>query len=97
MASELSERLERLQRKSAVLVEKYQVLVAQNQQMAHELEESNTQNARLLAEVEQLKLDNEYLRLAHTVAPTADSVTQTRAMISKLVRDIDRCISQLNT
>ncbi|MBO5541239.1 MAG: hypothetical protein J5980_09870 [Muribaculaceae bacterium] len=97
MASELRERLERLQRKSAVLIEKYQALLAQSQQTAHELEEAKAVNARLKAQVEQMEQDNQYLRMAHSVAPSPEAVAQTRAMISKLVRDIDRCISQLNT
>lgn len=97
MASELRERLERLQRKSAVLVEKYQALLVQSQQTAHELEEKTATIAHLQAQVEQLEHDNRYLRMAHTVAATPEAVVQTRAMIAKLVRDIDRCISQLNT
>ncbi|MBR1475731.1 MAG: hypothetical protein IJ724_11560 [Muribaculaceae bacterium] len=97
MASELHERLERLQRKSAVLVEKYQALLSQSSQTAAQLTESAAENARLQAQVERLEQENRYLRMAHTVAPSPDSIAQTRAMISKLVRDIDRCISQLNT
>ena len=97
MATELRERLERLQRKSAVLVDKYQALLTQSQQTAHELEDATATIARLQSQVEQLEQDNQYLRMAHTVAATPEAVAQTRAMISKLVRDIDRCISQLNT
>lgn len=97
MATELRERLERLQRKSAVLVDKYQALLTQSQQTAHELEDATATIARLQSQVEQLEQDNQYLRMAHTVATTPEAVAQTRATISKLVRDIDRCISQLNT
>lgn len=97
MATELRERLERLQRKSAVLVDKYQALLTQSQQTAHELEDATATIARLKSQVEQLEQDNQYLRMAHTVAATPEAVAQTRATISKLVRDIDRCISQLNT
>ncbi len=97
MATELRERLERLQRKSAVLVDKYQALLTQSQQTAHELEDATATIARLQSQVEQLEQDNQYLRMAHTVAATPEAVAQTRATISKLVRDIDRCISQLNT
>ena len=97
MATELRERLERLQRKSAVLVDKYQALLTQSQQTAHDLEDATATIARLQSQVEQLEQDNQYLRMAHTVAATPEAVAQTRATISKLVRDIDRCISQLNT
>ena len=64
MATELRERLERLQRKSAVLVDKYQALLTQSQQTAHELEDATATIARLKSQVEQLEQDNQYLRMA---------------------------------
>lgn len=97
MASELHDTLARLQRKSAILIEKYQVLLGECQLAQNELDSTCQRVQELEARVEQLETDNQYLRMAHTVAPSPESVAQSRAMISKLVRDIDRCISQLNT
>lgn len=97
MASELHDTLSRLQRKSAVLIEKYQALLVQNQQLSQQVEQMTESNQQLQARVEQMEQDNKYLRMAHTIAPSPEAVSQTRALISKLVRDIDRCISQLNT
>ena len=97
MATELHDTLARLQRKSAVLIEKYQVLLAECLSAQSELEYTRQRVQELETRVEQLEMDNNYLRMAHTIAPSPESVAQSRAMISKLVRDIDRCISQLNT
>lgn len=97
MASELHDTLARLQRKSAVLIEKYQALLGECQLAQSELESTRRRVQELEARVERLETDNEYLRVAHTVAPSPESVAHSRAIISKLVRDIDRCISQLNT
>ena len=97
MASELHDTLARLQRKSAILIEKYQALLGECQLAQNELDSTRQRVQELEARVEQLETDNQYLRMAHTIAPSPESVAQSRAMISKLVRDIDRCISQLNT
>ena len=97
MASELHDTLARLQRKSAILIEKYQVLLGECQLAQNELDSTRQRVQELEARVEQLETDNQYLRMAHTIAPSPESVAQSRALISKLVRDIDRCISQLNT
>ena len=97
MASELRDTLARLQRKSAVLIEKYQALQALQEQTEQQLQEALEKQEKLEARVQKLEVDNQYLRMAHNIAPTPEALTQSRAMISKIVRDIDRCISQLNT
>ena len=97
MASELQERLDRIVGKSQVLVERYQNLVSQHSEMEERLTRATEHNERLEIEVERLKRENEFLRIAHTVASTPEQVTQVRATITRLVRDIDKCIKQLNT
>ena len=96
MANELQKTLARIISKSNILVEKYHALEKANQMLDNE-------NKQLLEDIEQMKKDNElmrqeidYLKLARVVAPNLDDVASARATISKLVRDIDKCISQLN-
>ncbi len=48
-------------------------------------------------EIEKLRLELEYMRVASVVSPTADSRRQTAEMISDLVREIDRCIADLRS
>ena len=46
---------------------------------------------------EKLQHDVSYLRMSHTIASTPEQVRSSQAIISRIVRDIDRCIAQLNT
>ncbi len=47
-------------------------------------------------DVDQLQSDNDYLKMARTIVPDTAGLADSKAIISKLVRDIDKCISQLN-
>ncbi len=96
MANELQQTLARIINKSNILVEKYHALEDVNSQLASEKEQ-------LEKEIEQIKRDNErltqeieYLKMARVVTPNLDDVEKARTTISTLVRDIDKCIAQLN-
>ena len=78
------------------MVEKYHALEKANDELV-------SQKEQLLKEIEQIKRDNEkltqeveFLKLARIVAPNLDDVEKARTTISTLVRDIDKCIAQLN-
>ena len=47
-------------------------------------------------EVNQLRIDNEFLRVAHSVPSNPELVAKYKKQVAKMVRDIDRCIKQLN-
>ena len=96
MANELQQTLTRIINKSNILVEKYHALENINSELVSEKEQ-------LIKEIEQIKRDNEklsqeveFLKMARVVAPNLDNVDYARATISTLVRDIDKCIAQLN-
>lgn len=95
MASDLHNILQRIANKSDVLIEKYQTLSADKKLVDEENEQLKSDNKKLLAEIQRLRQENEYLRLARNVASSYDQIEQNKAKISKLVRDIDKCISQL--
>lgn len=97
MASELQQRLERIVGKSTVLVEKYRQLLELKQGADVRLADLERENEQLRADVERLKRENEYLRTARVLASDREQVSQARIMITRLVRDIDKCITQLNT
>lgn len=96
MASELQDTLSRLLGKSEVFVEKYKVLSLERDRLSQENEQLSKSIERLQIENEKLKRDNDYLKMARNIAPNQESVASTRAVISQIVRDIDKCISQLN-
>ena len=78
------------------MVEKYHALSAAKEQAVAELQRVQEENKKLRIEMERVKRENEYLRMAHMVAPNAEAAARGKTMISKIVRDIDKCINQLN-
>lgn len=95
MATELHSIVERILNKSSVLVEKYQALEIEKMNVEQKLQEVQAETEVLRKEVERLKLDNEYLRMARAIAPSYELLAESRAAVSQLVRDVDKCISQL--
>ncbi len=96
MANELQDTLSRIIAKSNVMVEKYRAIVAARDVTEKENTRLREENEKMRQEVERVQRENEYLRMAHTIAPTPESVNASKAMISRIVRDIDKCINQLN-
>lgn len=84
------------------IVDKTRLLLIRNQALAEEVKrlksEAADRKAELRArdsEIEKLRLELEYLKVASTVSPTADDRRHAAEMISNLVREIDRCIADL--
>ncbi len=97
MAQQLQDQVERIAAKCGVLLEKYTLLRDSKAAVERELAEALEQVARLRVEVEQLQRENRMLRLASAIAPDSESATEARRLLSKMVRDIDKCIAQLNS
>ena len=95
MVSELQTTLRRLQAKSDVLLEKYHALKLEKEAVKQENDQLRSRLAQLDKEIEKLRLDYEYLQMARMITPTRESVVQSRAILAKLVQDVDKCISQL--
>ena len=95
MVSELQTTLRRLQAKSDVLLEKYHALKLEKEAVEQENDQLRSRLAQLDKEIEKLRLDYEYLQMARMITPTRESVVQSRAILAKLVQDVDKCISQL--
>lgn len=96
MTTNLSELLQRLNNKSALLVERYCLLKEQSDELMSRYEALQEERNKLQAEIEQLRIENEYLKVSHKIAPTPEDVKASQALITELVRNIDKCISQLN-
>ena len=95
MVSELQTTLRLLQAKSDVLLEKYHALKLEKEAVEQENDQLRSRLAQLDKEIEKLRLDYEYLQMARMITPTRESVVQSRAILAKLVQDVDKCISQL--
>ena len=95
MVSELQSTLERIKSKSDVLLEKYNALRLEKEAVEQENSQLRSRLAQLDKELELMRRDYEYLQMARMITPTRESVIQSRAILAKLVQDIDKCISQL--
>ena len=93
---ELKDRLNSVARKVETLRQRYQSLLGQKKEMERTIERQELEIARLEKEVNQLKIDNEFLRVARSIPASPEAVARYKGLLSKMVRDIDRCIKQLN-
>lgn len=97
MAQQLRERLDRIAAKCGVLVENYERLLAEKTAVEQQLAQARAEVERQAVELERLQRENHYLRTASVLAPDAESAARSRQLLSKMVRDIDKCIAQLNS
>ena len=95
MASNLQDTLQRVVNKSEILIEKYRALLEEKRRVDAANESLSSKNVALEKEIERQRQQNEDLRLARSISSTPEQTEANRARISKLVRDIDKCISQL--
>lgn len=94
--SEVKDRLQKLTRKVETLRRRYLALQSEKKELERAVERQNLEIEQLQKEVAQLKIDNEFLRVAHTVPRDPQVVDSYKKQVAKMVRDIDRCIKQLN-
>ena len=92
---ELNEKLQALMLKVKSLGKRYDALQGENKELSRQIERQQLEITRLEKEVKQLNIDNEFLRVAHTVPKNPEAVAQYKKQVAKMVRDIDRCIKQL--
>ena len=93
MADELQQTLNRTSEKARIILERYAImktrlaeLKAKAGELEQVLEKTRAENQRLV----------EFLKMAAVVAPDRADIERTRAILSGLVREIDRCIVDLN-
>ena len=82
--------------KVRVIIERQLQLVAAVQESRAECERLRLENELLQAEVGQLEADVECMAVARTLGSNPQQLADSRAVISGLVREIDRCIAELN-
>ena len=93
---ELKDRLQNLTRTVDTLRRKYVALLNERKELTRKIESQSLEIAKLEKEVSQLRIDNEFLRVAHSVPSNPELVAKYKKQVAKMVRDIDRCIKQLN-
>ncbi len=95
MSFDYHKTLDSISSKSRLLIERYRLLEKSRDEAMARVNDQQKQIEEMQKEIEKLRLDNQYLRLAATIAPSRDDVEKARGMITNLVREIDRCIIDL--
>ena len=96
MALDLHEQLERVNAKTTMVLEKYALMQTRLIQARAEIARLHSELRAKEQELEALQLKVEYLTVSHAVTPGGDELQATKALIAELVREIDRCIADLN-
>lgn len=95
MADELQQRLLRVKSKLQLLLEQGTMLRQQKEDALRQAQNLQEIVDRQRREIQNLKAQLEYMQIAATFAPTREQVEQSRAVLSGLVRDINKCINDL--
>ncbi len=96
MAGNLQQTLERIRNKAVLLTERHNVLLKEKQAGDERIKELEATNMRQQQEIEKLRQEVEYLKIVTTINPDRKEVERSRAILSGLVREIDKCILELN-
>lgn len=96
MAGNLQQRLDSLSSKAQLLVERY-VRLAEAKRLADKrISQLEADLERKEREMAFLRQQIEELQVVTTLAPRREDVERSRAFLSELLRDIDKCINELS-
>ena len=96
MTENLKEQLDRVAAKAGLIVERYRLKAQQLEQAQTKVAELEEKLTACEKELEKLRVDNEYLRVVTNISPDRKDIEKVKSLISGLVRNIDRCILDLN-
>ncbi len=95
MAGELQQTIDRINAKTQILLDRYALIRQQRQQAVGRIRELEAVGS-LRAENERLRTEVEFLKIATTLTPSRGDVARSRALLTELLREIDKCITELN-
>ena len=90
---ELKDKLQSIARKMETLRQRYLTLQREKKELERTIERQELEIAKL---EKVLKIDNEFLRVARSIPSNPEAIARYKGQVAKMVRDIDRCIKQLN-
>ena len=96
MAGELQKKIDRVNTKTQLLLDRYTILLQRRESDLAQIAELQAEIETLRKENGRLQQENDFLKIATTIAPTRNDVNSTRELLTRLVREIDKCIADLN-
>lgn len=96
MAVDLKQQLDRVRVKAQIITRRYLSLRKQLDDANAEISRLADTIARQQSEIERLRLDNDYMHLVKSLPADPGEMRKAKAIITRLVREIDRCILDLN-
>lgn len=96
MVADYQQTIERIRHKANLIVQRYNILLQEKHSCEAKISELESLILQQKKDIEKLQLENEYLKVATTIVPNSNDVEQSRALLSKLVREIDKCIVELS-
>ena len=97
MAYDFERAIERLRGKTAMVAKRYRVAIDQRDAARRDVKRLEDELLHKDREIKELKMKIEYLSVVTSARPSADEMKRSRAMLSELVREIDQCISDLQS
>ncbi len=96
MAGELQKKIDRVNTKTQLLLDRYTILLQRRESDLAQIAELQAEIETLRKENGRLQQENDFLKIATTITPTRNDVNSTRELLTRLVREIDKCITDLN-
>lgn len=95
MAANLQQRIEIIKSKATLLAERYAEIVEQKRAAEAKIDELQEQIHKQKSEMNRMTQEIEHLKVVTTLTPKREDVEQSRAFLSQLIRDIDKCIAEM--
>lgn len=96
MTVNFEQRLNDINAKTRMLVQRYQYVVAQRNEALQQLTAVRKELTEAQSKIETLTKQVDYLRMASAVETSEGDIERSRKFLSELVWEIDKCISQLS-
>ncbi len=95
MAGNLQQRIDRVRSKAEFLTERYRRLAEEKRATDKIVADLQLTVQRQQKELALLRQQIEYLTVVTTISPRRENVEKSRTILSELVREIDKCITEL--
>ena len=97
MNAEYHAAIDRLKKQIGNLISRYECIKADNERMALELSTSKTQLNEHKTTIDELEQKVNKLQLAEAFKASGSDVQEAKQKVTKLIKEIDKCIALLNT